>query len=367
MNSLTRFLLVGLGIGALTLIPISNAHAFGVAISVAPPALLVDDQPPLPGPGYIWTPGYWAWDAADQDYYWVSGEWVLAPEVGLLWTPGWWSCDDGFYSFHDGCWGRDVGFYGGIDYGHGYWGHGYDGGRWNHGHFAYNRDDNNLGRSNVATFSHSRGFSQRDSRVSFNGGRGGTTDRPTALEQRASHESHLAATSTQTRHFRAATALSGHNSTAANGERTFTGANRNAVTRDSAFTGAPATTHHAGFASHDAAFTGEASHRTASTHLAATHHSAFTGATEHHASTPHFAESHAAYHASAFHASSTPHFNHAAMSHSAPHFSAQHFSAPHFSSAHASAPHFGGGGGGGHPGGGGGHPGGGGGGGGHHR
>ena len=29
----------------------------------------------LPGPGYIWTPGYWAYDPADG-YYWVPGTWV---------------------------------------------------------------------------------------------------------------------------------------------------------------------------------------------------------------------------------------------------------------------------------------------------
>jgi len=40
-----------------------------------------------PGDGYIWTPGYWAWDG---EYYWVPGTWVLAPEAGYLWTPGYW-------------------------------------------------------------------------------------------------------------------------------------------------------------------------------------------------------------------------------------------------------------------------------------
>ena len=102
----------------------------GVSITIAPPALPVYEQPLCPGDGYIWTPGYWAWDDDDGDYYWVPGTWVLAPEAGFLWTPGWWGWGDGFFVFHEGYWGPRVGFYGGVVYGFGYFGHGYEGGRW---------------------------------------------------------------------------------------------------------------------------------------------------------------------------------------------------------------------------------------------
>jgi len=60
---------------------------FAVSVTFAPPALPVYEQPVCPGEGYIWTPGYWAWDDEADDYYWVPGTWVLAPEVGYLWTP----------------------------------------------------------------------------------------------------------------------------------------------------------------------------------------------------------------------------------------------------------------------------------------
>jgi len=30
--------------------------------TVAPPELPAYEQPMCPGDGYIWTPGYWAWD-----------------------------------------------------------------------------------------------------------------------------------------------------------------------------------------------------------------------------------------------------------------------------------------------------------------
>ena len=33
----------------------------GVAITVAPPALPVYEQPPCPTEGFLWTPGYWGY------------------------------------------------------------------------------------------------------------------------------------------------------------------------------------------------------------------------------------------------------------------------------------------------------------------
>jgi hypothetical protein len=42
-------------------LPAAQAQiGIGVSIDIAPPALPVYDQPPLPGPGYLWTPGYWS-------------------------------------------------------------------------------------------------------------------------------------------------------------------------------------------------------------------------------------------------------------------------------------------------------------------
>ena len=102
------------------------AQDSGIAVDVAPPPLPVYDQPPIPAPGYIWTPGYWAWDDV-TGYYWVPGTWVLPPEPALLWTPGYWGWNDGVYAFHEGYWGPEVGFYGGVSYGFGYTGAGLSG------------------------------------------------------------------------------------------------------------------------------------------------------------------------------------------------------------------------------------------------
>jgi hypothetical protein len=177
----------------------------GISITIGPPALPVYEQPPCPAPGYLWTPGYWAYDYDDNDYYWVPGTWVLAPEVGFLWTPPWWGWANGVFLFHEGYWGPHVGFYGGITYGFGYFGVGYEGGRWENGQFFYNRTVNNVNITNVHNVYNTTVINNTTiNRVSYNGGNGGTTARPTPEEEAAEHERHIPPVAAQTQHVQAA-------------------------------------------------------------------------------------------------------------------------------------------------------------------
>ena len=105
-----------LSVGLISAVLPVRAQDVAISVDFAPPPLPVYDQSPIPGPGYIWVPGYWMW-SADVGWYWVPGTWVLPPAVGLLWTPGYWAYNDGAYAFYDGYWAPEVGFYGGIDYG----------------------------------------------------------------------------------------------------------------------------------------------------------------------------------------------------------------------------------------------------------
>ena len=41
-----------------------------------------------PGPGYVWTDGYWGWNGAA--YVWFPGRWVFPPRPGLVWVPAHW-------------------------------------------------------------------------------------------------------------------------------------------------------------------------------------------------------------------------------------------------------------------------------------
>src|ERR1700693_2753388 len=184
----------------------ANAIEIGVSINVAPPELPVYEQPPVPGPGYLWSPGYWAWGG--DDYYWVPGTWVLAPEPGYLWTPGYWGWGDGVYLWHAGYWVPHVGFYGGVNYGYGYGGNGYGGGEWRGRAFYYNRSVNNIPESVHITNVYNRTVMNNVTvkRVSFNGGAGGIAARPSPQELAAEHERHLPPVSEQAHHEQAARA-----------------------------------------------------------------------------------------------------------------------------------------------------------------
>ena len=192
---------------ALVMLAVSAASfaQIGISITIAPPALPVYEQPPVPGEGYIWTPGYWAY--ADDDYYWVPGTWVMAPEVGLLWTPGYWGWGNDRYVFYDGYWGPRVGFYGGISYGYGYFGEGYEGGRWQNGQFYYNRSVNNVNITEIHNVYNTTVINNTTvNRVSYNGGNGGINARPRPEEEAAARERHIPPVAVQTQHVQAARA-----------------------------------------------------------------------------------------------------------------------------------------------------------------
>ena len=192
-------------VGMLALSGAANAQvAIGISVGFAPPEIPVYEQPICPGEGYLWTPGYWAWDDDDGDYYWVPGTWVLAPEPGYLWTPGYWGWGGSAFFFHEGYWGPVVGFYGGINYGFGYFGRGYEGGRWESGRFFYNREVNRINEREIRNVYNTRIEVRNESHVSFNGGNGGLNARASREEENAARERHIRAVSSQQEHMQAA-------------------------------------------------------------------------------------------------------------------------------------------------------------------
>jgi hypothetical protein len=183
--------------------PSSAQIAVGISLRIGPPALPVYEQPLCPGPGYLWTPGYWAW-SDDDGYYWVPGTWVVAP-VGMLWTPGYWGWAGGLYVWNPGYWGPHVGFYGGINYGFGYGGVGFFGGEWRGGAFFYNTAVVRVDTVHVTNVYVNRtGIVNNESHVAFNGGEGGVVARPTPAEEAAAREPHQVALAAQAQQARAA-------------------------------------------------------------------------------------------------------------------------------------------------------------------
>jgi hypothetical protein len=199
-----RFAHVLLFLFALLALCSSASAQLRISVGFGPPAIPVYEQPVCPGDGYIWTPGYWAWDDDAYDYYWVPGTWVLAPEVGYLWTPPYWGWADGAFVFYDGWWGPQVGFYGGINYGFGYFGLGFVGGRWQDGHFFYNREVMNVNVTEIHNVYNEHVTIVNQSHVSYNGGSGGLTARPTPQEEAAGREHHIGPIAAQTQHIQAA-------------------------------------------------------------------------------------------------------------------------------------------------------------------
>jgi hypothetical protein len=75
-----------------------------VVVRVGPPPPVVEALPAPPAPGYVWQPGYWAWNGVQ--YVWVPGRYVVAPFSGAVWIPGHWLGHGGVWEWRAGHWRR---------------------------------------------------------------------------------------------------------------------------------------------------------------------------------------------------------------------------------------------------------------------
>lgn len=188
----------------------------GIGVTIAPPPIPLYAQPPCYAPNYQWEPGYWAWGPGG--YYWVPGTWVAAPSIGLLWTPGYWGWGSNAYYWHRGYWGRTVGFYGGINYGFGYFGRGYVGGRWYGNAFRYNTAVTNINRTVIHnTYVDKTVIRETSNHVSYEGGKGGIQAQPANAEKATQGEQHPPTTE-QTTHEQTAAQDRNHLATVNHGE-----------------------------------------------------------------------------------------------------------------------------------------------------
>jgi hypothetical protein len=106
------------------------APAFGqisIMIGTPPPPVRYEVAPPMPQPGYVWMPGYWA--PVHGRYVWYSGRWSNPPYYGAAWRNPRWRHEGDGWRYYEGGWGRhDYHGHGhayGHDHGHGH-GHGHD-------------------------------------------------------------------------------------------------------------------------------------------------------------------------------------------------------------------------------------------------
>jgi len=55
-----------------------------------------------PGPGYMWTDGFW--DLHGSRWVWSPGRWQRPPRSGMRWHPNEWRNEHGHYRMYRGGW-----------------------------------------------------------------------------------------------------------------------------------------------------------------------------------------------------------------------------------------------------------------------
>jgi hypothetical protein len=90
------------GMLGLAAIAAPASAAVNLDIDIGPPAPQVEV---VPGPraGYVWGPGYWAWDG--HHHHWVGGRW-LRERPGYVYVPEHWEDRGGRHHFEPGHWDR---------------------------------------------------------------------------------------------------------------------------------------------------------------------------------------------------------------------------------------------------------------------
>jgi hypothetical protein len=85
--------------------PVTMQAQAGVVAPNQPPPNIEEVPPPdrPQGDGYVWVPGYWAWDDDRNDFLWVSACWRVAPP-SMYWVPGYWTPVTGGWEWVPGFW-----------------------------------------------------------------------------------------------------------------------------------------------------------------------------------------------------------------------------------------------------------------------
>jgi hypothetical protein len=89
---------VVLGLG----MTLSTALAADVVVRIGPPRPVVERRGPAPGRGYVWVPGYHAWDG--NRHNWVGGRWEQPPRPRARWENARWVRRNGGWVFVEGRW-----------------------------------------------------------------------------------------------------------------------------------------------------------------------------------------------------------------------------------------------------------------------
>jgi YXWGXW repeat-containing protein len=73
-----------------------------VYVDSAPPPLIVETVPPMPGDGVIWIGGNWFWEGGA--WRWHAGYWGHPPTPGAHWVPNHYEYRGGRHVYARGGW-----------------------------------------------------------------------------------------------------------------------------------------------------------------------------------------------------------------------------------------------------------------------
>lgn len=77
-------------------------YAAGVSIGPPPPPPAYGYVGVPPGPGYVWTDGYY--DLRGNSWVWLGGRWARPPYPHARWERPYWERHGNGYRFHEGRW-----------------------------------------------------------------------------------------------------------------------------------------------------------------------------------------------------------------------------------------------------------------------
>jgi hypothetical protein len=98
-RSQTAMLLAGVSLLAASSAALARVDV-NIEIGVPPPVAVIETAP-APRVGYVYAPGYWAWDG--HRHIWVRGR-TIAERPGYTWVPDRWEPVGGRYRFVQGYW-----------------------------------------------------------------------------------------------------------------------------------------------------------------------------------------------------------------------------------------------------------------------
>ena len=100
-----RHKLLAVGFTAVSLaLPLGAQARVDVDINIAPPPPRYEVLPP-PRVGFVWAPGYWAWDRPHRRHVWHRG-YYLRERRGQHWVPHQWADRNGRWHYDAGHWER---------------------------------------------------------------------------------------------------------------------------------------------------------------------------------------------------------------------------------------------------------------------